>query len=439
MKKHVRIIIGIALIAAIILAASCSKKAPEVQTAAPAVVQAAAPATQQAPVVQQAATPAVVQTQTYADGIYYAADDAFGSSGWKEVVTLEVKGGKIVSVDWNAVHLNGGADKKTYDKAGKYKIVAFGKAQAEWYQQAEKAEAYLLATQDPKKITYKDDQGHTDDIAGVSIHVNALFDLATEALAAGPVGRGPYQDGAYVAVDGEYSSSGWKEYVALTVVNGRIASVNWSAINKTGDDKKVYDKAGKYNMVAYGKAQAEWYQQAEKAEAYLLATQDPKKITYKDDQGHTDDIAGVSVHVNALFDLAAEALAAGPTTLGSYADGGYYASDAEFANGWKGYVSLLVNNGNLVSVYWSALNEANEDKKVYDMAGKYNMVAYGKAQAEWYQQAQKAEAYLLDTQSTSKITFKDEAGHTDDIAGVSIHVGDFYALVDQALKAGPKK
>ena len=313
MKKHVRIIIGIALIAAIVLAASCSKKAPEVQTAAPAVVQAAAPATQQAPVVQQAATPAVVQTQTYADGIYYAADDAFGSSGWKEVVTLEVKGGKIVSVDWNAVHLNGGADKKTYDKAGKYKIVAFGKAQAEWYQQAEKAEAYLLATQDPKKITYKDDQGHTDDIAGVSIHVNALFDLA------------------------------------------------------------------------------------------------------------------------------AEALAAGPTTLGSHADGGYYASDAEFANGWKGYVSLLVNNGNLVSVYWSALNEANEDKKVYDMAGKYNMVAYGKAQAEWYQQAQKAEAYLLDTQSTSKITFKDEAGHTDDIAGVSIHVGDFYALVDQALKAGPKK
>jgi len=124
----------------------------------------------------------------------------------------------------------------------------------------------------------------------------------------------------------------------------------------------------------------------------LIATQDPKKITYKDDQGHSDDIAGVSIHVNALFNLVEKALAAGPTKLGKYADGGYYASEDAFANGWKGYASLFVSNGNIVSVYWSALNEANEDKKAYDMAGKYNMVKFGKAHAEWYQQADKAEA-----------------------------------------------
>jgi len=67
------------------------------------------------------------------------------------------------------------------------------------------------------------------------------------------------------------------------------------------------------------------------------------------------------------------------------------------------------------------------------------MVARGKAQSEWYEQAALAEAYLLSTQDTKKITFKDEAGHTDDIAGVSIHIGDFYALVDRAFAAGVKK
>jgi hypothetical protein len=33
---------------------------------------------------------------------------------------------------------------------------------------------------------------------------------------------------------------------------------------RNGDDKKAYDKAGKYNMVKFGKAQDEWYVQAQK-------------------------------------------------------------------------------------------------------------------------------------------------------------------------------
>ncbi len=46
-----------------------------------------------------------------------------------------------------------------------------------------------------------------------------------------------YADGAYYMLDDEFASSGWKEYVALTVINGNIVGVNWSAINRTGDDK----------------------------------------------------------------------------------------------------------------------------------------------------------------------------------------------------------
>lgn len=436
MKKLSLVVLVLAIALTLFVVTGCGKKAaPAAQAPVPAPA-APAPATPAAP----AAPAAPASTGTYADGVYFAMDDAFGSSGWKYGVTIVVEGGKIVDVDWNGLHIDAGFDKKSVDKAGKYNMVRFGGAQAEWYQQAEKAEAHLIQIQDPAKITYRTEQGHTDDIAGVSIHVVEMFDLAKKALAAGPVGVGPYQDGTYFAIADEYPSSGWKEFVSLTVLNGRIAAVNWSAVNKNGDDKKKVDKAGRYNMVRFGGAQAEWFQQAEKAEAHLIKIQDPTKVSYKDADGHTDEIAGVSIHVDALFDLTAEALAAGPVAYGPYTDGGYYASEDEFSSsGWKGFVSLFVKNGNIVNVYWSAVNQANEDKKAFDMAGKYNMVKFGGAQAEWYQQAASVEQYLLATQDPKQITYKDDQGHTDDIAGATIHVNDFYALVEKALAAGAKK
>ena len=43
-------------------------------------------------------TTAAAVDGTYADGIYFATDDAFDpESGWKSVVTIEVTGGKIVA------------------------------------------------------------------------------------------------------------------------------------------------------------------------------------------------------------------------------------------------------------------------------------------------------------------------------------------------------
>jgi major membrane immunogen (membrane-anchored lipoprotein) len=367
-------------------------------------------------------------------------DDEFASSGWKEAVTLTVAGGKITKADWNGVNVSGGADKKTYDKAGKYNMVKFGKAQAEWSVQAEKAEKHLLATQDPTAISYKDAEGHTDDIAGVSVHVNGLFNLAQKALAAGPVGRGSLSDGAYFAIDEQFGSSGWKEYVSLTVLNGRIAAINWSGVNRSGDDKKAFDKAGNYNMVKFGKAQDEWSVQATRAENFLVEKQDLKAIKYKDAEGHTDDIAGVSIHVSSMYALVEEALASGVQKIGPYANGSYYASEEAFgSNGWKGFVSLFVSNGNIVEVYYSGVNEAGDDKQVFASEGKYGMIKGSKLGKEWHEQAQATEAYLIATQDPKKVKFSNAEGNTDDIAGVSMHVGDFFTLTEKALAAGPKK
>ncbi|MGI6778224.1 MAG: FMN-binding protein [Acetivibrionales bacterium] len=121
--------------------------------------------------------------QKYKDGIYSAEEDGFDeSSGWKNVVTLQVKDGKIVDAEWNAIHKDGGDDKKTLSADGKYGMQEKGGAQAEWHEQAEKVEQYLLKTQDPSDISYSDDEGHTDAISGASIHVKEFFDLAAKAL-----------------------------------------------------------------------------------------------------------------------------------------------------------------------------------------------------------------------------------------------------------------
>ena len=134
-------------------------------------------------------------------------------TGWKEVVFLEVKEGKIASVVWNAVHRDAGPDKITRSMNGQYPMVERGGAKVPWHEQAQKAVAYLLETQDPTKITYKDDEGHTDAISGVSIHVKELFELAKEALERGPVGYGPYKDGTYHAEQADLSPQAWKEFL----------------------------------------------------------------------------------------------------------------------------------------------------------------------------------------------------------------------------------
>jgi major membrane immunogen (membrane-anchored lipoprotein) len=246
------------------------------------------------------------ETGKYADGVYYAEGEF--NNGWKEIVALKVEGGKIVDVEWNALPEAGGLDKKNFDKAGKYGMKEKAGAQADWWEQAEKAEAYLIEIQDPAAITYIDDQGHTDAIAGVSVHVNGLFDLAQKALAAGPVEPGPYKDGTYYAEE-ESFANGWKYTATITVLNGKIIAADWNGINENGGpDKDTVSASGEYGLVAKGGAQAEWHEQAAKAEAFLIEKQDPKAITYTDDKGHTDAIAGVSIHVSEFFELAEKAL-----------------------------------------------------------------------------------------------------------------------------------
>ncbi|WZL80140.1 FMN-binding protein [Vallitaleaceae bacterium 9-2] len=252
---------------------------------------------------------AAVEAGSLADGFYYAQEDEFADSGWKGAIVIEVADGKMVDINWTAISKTAGVDKKTASMNGAYGMVEYGGAIAEWHEQAEAVENYLLETQDVTAIEYKDDEGHVDVISGVTIHVNDFYALAEKALANGPQEKGPYTDGAYHAEEDQFADSGWKGTIDVTVLFGDIVAVNWSAVDESGADKKEASMNGEYGMVEKAGASAEWHEQAEAVENYLLETQDVTAIEYVDDEGHVDVISGVSIHVNDFYALAEKALA----------------------------------------------------------------------------------------------------------------------------------
>ncbi|MDR0269204.1 FMN-binding protein [Paenibacillus sp.] len=259
-------------------------------------------------------TPAATETKdtagtksdsgSYKDGTYFAEGAMDEKSGWQPYVVLTVESGKITQANWNYVSAKGGPDKKAADKAGNYGMKAAG-GSSEWYEQAEKTEQFLIEKQDPAAIEVKGD-GTTDAISGVSVHVKEFTSLAEQALSAGPAAPGSFKDGSYHAEGELDAKSGWKSTVDITVANGKIINAYFSGVNEKGEDKQTVSKEGKYGMKAGG-ATAEWHEEAIKAQDYLIEKQDPAAITLKDD-GTTDAISGVTIHIADYVTLAQKAL-----------------------------------------------------------------------------------------------------------------------------------
>ncbi|MHA7963996.1 FMN-binding protein [Paenibacillus sp. CAU 1782] len=245
----------------------------------------------------------------YADGVYYAEGEMNEKSGWKEIVSLKVEGGKIVNVNWNGLNKDGGLDKKAVSEAGKYGMVANGGATAEWHVQAADMEKYLVDKQSLDEVTLND-EGKTDAVSSVSIGVGGFVELVKKALDAGPVEAGPYKDGTYKAEEADFDAkTGYKYNVTITVTNGKIIAAQWNATHKDGgDDKVTVSKNGEYGMKEKGGAIDEWHVQSARAEQFLIEKNDPAAIVYDQEKQTTDAISGVTIKVAPFAQLAAQAL-----------------------------------------------------------------------------------------------------------------------------------
>ena len=130
----------------------------------------------------------------------------------------------------------------------------------------------------------------------------------------------------------------------------------------------------------------------------------------------------------------------GSEPMGEYADGFYFAEENGFneQTGWKYIVLIEVEDGRITSATWEgASRDGGTTKTERSRNGEYGMVEYGGAIAPWVEQAQAAQAHLLETQDPTEISYTDAEGRTDAISGATIHVVEYFSLAERALRGEP--
>lgn len=240
----------------------------------------------------------------FKDGVYFAIDKTFPDSGWKSHMIVTVENGNIVEAIWNGTHRVPTQDKITVSAEGNYGMVAFGKAQSEWHEQAAATSAFLIKSQDTK-LGLKPD-GTTDAIAGVTIKINEFYDLVDKALDSTPVPKGKYKDG-YPMSALTPDANGWQDMSQFIVVNGTIVDANYNSQSITQLDTagKPLDKrlmGADYGLVKNGGAAHEWDEYADMIGAYVVQTQG-FDVVYKNNEGYSDTIAGVTIHIKEMDEL----------------------------------------------------------------------------------------------------------------------------------------
>jgi major membrane immunogen (membrane-anchored lipoprotein) len=118
----------------------------------------------------------------YKDGAYEASLSGFSDSGWKDIMELTIKNGKITAINWDAVYVDESIPirKKQYSKSGLYGML-MANAVGEWYDQAIAAEQFVLENGIDALEVRPD--GYTDAVTGCTIHVSDFDMLVRDCLA----------------------------------------------------------------------------------------------------------------------------------------------------------------------------------------------------------------------------------------------------------------
>ena len=137
----------------------------------------------QIPVAFRRADTTVSDDETYApveglkDGIYYAQRLIDDRSKFVDYVEMEIKGGKITRVNWDAFNLDMTTEDRSYASlSGAYEISGL-----DWAVQSYNICHALLKLQDPDRLAMKSD-GTTSIVDGVTCNIQCFVDLSKECL-----------------------------------------------------------------------------------------------------------------------------------------------------------------------------------------------------------------------------------------------------------------
>ena len=111
------------------------------------------------------------------DGIYYAQRLIDDRSKFVDYVEMEIKGGRITRVNWDAFNLDMTTEDRSYASlSGAYEISGL-----DWAVQSYNICHALLKLQDPDRLAMKSD-GTTSIIEGVTCSIQCFVDLSKECI-----------------------------------------------------------------------------------------------------------------------------------------------------------------------------------------------------------------------------------------------------------------
>ena len=133
-------------------------------------------------------------TALWKNGTYRAERDGY-TQGYRYFVEIQVEGGRITAVNWDALKEGSDTTKKAESQAGTYVMTETG---PRWHEQAKTMEDALIELQNPARLVYDPDTGKTDAYAGVSVDVSEFVQLSMQALEQASAGNPESQAGAVV-------------------------------------------------------------------------------------------------------------------------------------------------------------------------------------------------------------------------------------------------
>ena len=270
--------------------------------------------------------------------------------------------------------------------------------------------------------TKVDEDAYKAVLAGVKLPVTANgLDISgilgieqEEAPAVGELKDGVYKAQAEPDEKGNYG------FVTVTVADGKVTSVVWDEMYG-GESKAELAATGQYVMV---EGNPTWKDQSESLGAYVVANQTTDGIL--NEKGYTDAVSGVSIYVGGFVDLTNQAMAQASATV-ALKDGEYKAQAEPDEKGNYGFVTVTVADGKVTSVVWDEMY-GGASKAELAATGQYVMV---EGNPTWKDQSESLGAYVVANQTTDGIL--NEKGYTDAVSGVSIYVGGFVGLTNEAI------
>lgn len=248
------------------------------------------------------------------------------------------------------------------------------------------------------------------------------------------------------------------------------STVNFTAAGKavaTAEFKTKYELGKDYNMVTYGGAKKEWFEQADAFEAFVAGKtlEEVKTVVGKDNKGNEDVVnAGCTIMINEFvgaiekaYNTAAESEVTAENTLKVTAateqtcndatadkDGSNKVSTTVFAAAVNADGKVVAAGSDCVEVTFtfdtkgaSTLDTSKAVVSKKEAGENYGMVKYGGAKKEWFEQAAAFDAACVGKTGAeiAGLVAEDGKGVEDlQTAGCTIYVTGFVKAASKISK-----